>query len=51
MFALRVRTSNLVLRFGLWILPNGRYKDELLLAMYDLKAKAAWYSLSKIHHQ
>ncbi len=38
MFAIRVRLANQVMRLALWLLPECRYKRELVLALADLKA-------------
>ena len=41
-FLLRYTVSSWLMRLALWIMPDSRYRKELLLALYDLKAKVFW---------
>ena len=41
-FLARYYVSRFLLSLALWVMPRGRYRDELLMAMHDLKAKCIW---------
>jgi hypothetical protein len=38
-FHIQYRTARVIMYFGLFIMPSGRYKTELLKVLYELKQR------------